>query len=158
MKRYYLKAISKGRMQKEKPRIIISTEDKSTGYASLSQISFHDILQYTQNIEVSALSFTKPAYQEYSLSEDISFTLNPSSTSEVITINFASSRDKITIQEEAGNYTANADNLFDVLQNFGVIKGNTFSFFTVFPQKSKVPVKEKNHRYLAARVKREPKR
>lgn len=156
MKQFYLRDVT--RRNKQEPLLIVSAGDKETGQAGLARISFYDILQYTPETVSSGLPLNKCAYHEYLLNEEVSFTLARPHMSETITIIFSREQGKIVIQEEnSGNISAD-DALFDILQHFGMVKATNLSFFTILPQKGKVPVKEKDHRTLAAHIKREPER
>jgi hypothetical protein len=143
MKRYFLRDVTRREKEKRKPRIMVNTEGKDAKQAGLSPISFFDILQQSPNKKSTGLPRHQTAYHEFPLHEDVRFTLGATNSPGDIIITFSTKQDKIIIQEEPGEYAAEEHALDNILPNFGIINGATLSFFTVLPQKAKVPVKEK---------------
>lgn len=156
MRQFYLRDVT--RKDKQVPLIIVSAGDKGNGQTGLARITFYDILQYTPETASSGLPLNKCAYHEYLLDEEVNFTLERTQKPETITIKFAREQGKIVIQEENSGFISADDALFDILPYFGIANETNLTFFTTLPQKRKVPVKEKDHRTLAAHIKREPER
>ncbi|PLT35830.1 hypothetical protein [Bacillus sp. V5-8f] len=140
MKEFILLCMNGRETTRQEPFIIVSALQKGAQPTSLAPISFYDILQYTPDPARQNRTSNKMHYREYTLVKDISFTVSTPCSMETITVHFTLEQDKLIIQKEDGQTAKKDYILLDILQNFGIIKGNNLSFLTVLRKKTKAAV------------------